>query len=783
MKFLVKIIIGLLILAIGAGSASAKSKKAAKPKAKAAAVKAEKEPPRPTAEEITKNFTFIGDFDLKDETRPNSKEIFWRYPTTFPGATFDVKLEKDPARVKALLPLTTGEGRAIEHLNSGRILFLDGKYEEARQTWLSARARYGKTYPYHRRNDYFIASAFLNLAYDYWMDHGKKYDIPELRQNFVNANTFLSSAFDKKRDVPDDFLDQMAPWAFYNQGAIMYNYGRWAAVMGAANNGLDFLRKTGRTEYRREFHRLLAETYIKSQDWLEAVREVDLTLRQDQDPATSAALFARVGDIYFTLNNFELAEEVYEAANRIDTEHKQIRSSQYVLRGESLFWMGRFEEARKNLNYALQGMSLPGGQEVLDDNMQALASLRIADTYLAEKNYEKAKLAYFTHTQEFRGHPTANFAKIRLACLELPVYDGNNIRHARELLAELKDQADKLPDVARELAWTCEMASYAQHDRNPELVERVKLFAQRYPDSELLKSLVAPLREVQSTAIDEYFDDDDPHGAVAFFEKMRKVLYPKVSDDLAKKLFVAYVDIHQSEKSEPFLKAYDDSKPENSGRLRLAVAHAEIAGAKPAKQRGEHLQKLKALSDAFLKEGVFFPRDEATQLSMDRIMDTPGREPFYPWMFKQALHWAEDDISVGCDRVYPMMLKLDENKYVSAELKREAEAFIDKSLKDLLRFETSCAYSMMEYETSHAKISKVGLVNKYLKRDYLPLNATTTPIFWSLAEGALKEGDREAARKVWSLLAEKGDPALPEVRYAKARLDPRKTQLEGLWSH
>lgn len=738
---------------------------------------------KPTAEDIVKNFTFVGDFDMKEETRSNSKEIFWRYPSTIPKVGFDIKLERSPEKLKELFPVTMGEGRAIQHLNSGRILFLDGKYDDARQTWLSGRARFGKTYDYHRRNDYFIASAFLYKAYQYWTEHGKKYDLPELRQDFVNGNTFLSSAFDKKKDIPDALLDKAAPAAYYNQAAVLYNYERWAGVVGAATLGLDYLRKTGRVEFRRDFHRMLAETSIKNQDYLEAVRSIDMTLRQDNDPATAGALFARVGDIYYSLNNFELAEEVYNAANQVDGEYRQIKPSQFALRGESLFWMGRFEEARKNFQYALQAMSLPRSQEVLDDNMQALASLRIADSYLAEHNLEKAKLAYFSHVQEFRGHVSENFAKIRLACLELPYYEGNNIAHARELLADVKDQLDKIPAVAQEMAWSCETASYAQHERNSDMVERVRRFAQLYPDSGLLQSLVEPVRAVQSSAIDPYFKANDAYGAVTFFEKTRAALYPKVSDSLGQKLFAAYVDIHQSEKAEPFIKAYEDSKPENIGKLRLAMAYAELSASKPVKERKVWLDKLKKLNDSFIRDGIFFEKQPAITLAIDRIMATPGRDHFFPWVLKQALRWTEDDISVGCDMVYPLLQSTSDNKNIPDDVIADADSFVDRHLKDLLRFETHCAYSLMDYESTHSKSKKSVLIEKYLARDYIPMDSTTAPIYWNLAEQALKEGSIDSARKIWNLIVAKADPRLPEVRYAKARLDTRQTELENLWQN
>ena len=735
---------------------------------------------KPTADEIIQNFTFIGDFDQKDETRPNSTEIFWRYPSTLPKVSFDIKLEQAPAVLRENFPLTMGEGRAIEHLNQGRNLFIEGNYEEARQTWLSGRARFGKTYSFHRRNDYFIASAFLYKGYQNWLSAGKKYDAPGLRQDFVNGNSFLSAAFDKKKDIPDELLDRVAPNAYYNQAVVLYNYERWAGVVGAATLGLDYLRRTGRTDHRRDFHRMLAETSIRGQDYLEAVRAIDLTLRQDHDPASAGSLFARVGDIYFTLNNFELAEEVYEAANRIDSEYRQIKPSQYVLRGESLFWMGRFEEARKNFQYALAGQSLPRSQEVLDDSMQALASLRIADSYLAEKNLEKAKIAYFTHTQEFRGHSTEVFAKLRLACLELPFYDGKNIGHARELIAALKDQLDKIPPVAQQMAWTCEMASYAQHERDAALVERVRTFASLYPDSELLKTLVQPLRDVQSSAIDTYFTQGDSYGAVLFYEKTKDALYPKVNDQLAQKLFAAYVDIHQTEKSEPFLKTYEIHALDKLEKLRLLVAYGELASAAKGKVREGWLKKLGALIDSFMKQEIYFEKTPGVTLSIDRVSDTVGQDRILPWHFAQAIRWAKADTTLACDRVYPILQTLIKRRALTAQVIKISSEFIQTHLKDLVRFEANCAYSLMEYEVNHSDMKRGDLIERFLKRDYLQLNAQSAPIYWNLAELAKKEGSGEAARRMWAHLAA-GDAKLPEVRFAKARLDERRTELENLW--
>jgi tetratricopeptide (TPR) repeat protein len=740
-----------------------------------------------SADSIIKNFMFVGDFEQKEATRANSQEVFWRYPSTLPKVTFELDMNPDfdSEAMRADFPATTGEGRAYQHMNRGRVLFLEGNVDEARKTWLSGRARYGRNYESHRRTDYFIAQSFMYQGWLKWKDNGKKYDVPEVRQNFVNASTFLAWAFDRKKDLPDGLLERVSPRAYYNQSVIYFNYERWAGVSGSVANGLDFLRRTGRKEYRRDLRRMMAEVHIRNRSYLEAVQELDLTLRQDEDTESSAAIFARIGDIYYDLNNFELAEEVYAAANKIARELNQIRPSQYILRGESLFWLGRFEEARKTMQYALQAAGLPQAVEELDTNMQALASLRIADTWLAVKNYEKARLTYFQHGQEFRGHVTANFAKIRLACLELPEYEGNNIRHARQLLQELKDQADIIPPAAQEMAWTCETASYAQHERSPEMVDRVRAFAQHYPNSSFLQKLVEPVREVQSRKIDDYFTAGDIFGALQFFEKTRSYLFPVISEKLATRLFAGYAEINQAERAKEFLPVFEKSRMNELGLLQLASVLVELVDKSEGKDKEHWRGRNRSLALELEKLDMFMPLDDRIRLYLHRIINHKEGFEHYPWILTLGLKWVEDDVSIGCDIVYPMLQKIQSNDQLRNRfaVERTSTRFIDGTLKDLLRFETNCAYSLMEFELDMNKGSIGELAQRYLKRDYIPFNEMTAAIIWHVAEEAHAQGDRTSAVALWKLLTTKGGAEIPEVRYAQSRLRVQPTELENLWQN
>jgi hypothetical protein len=69
-----------------------------------------------------------------------------------------------------------------------------------------------------------------------------------------------------------------------------------------------------------------------------------------------------------------------------------------------------------------------------------------------------------------------------------------------------------------------------------------------------------------------------------------------------------------------------------------------------------------------------------------------------------------------------------------------------------------------------------------MERTYLPVNAMTAPIYWSLSEHLMTHKDQDSARRIWEYLRKKGTDDIVEVRYAKSRLDNRKTEVEDLWN-
>ena len=732
-----------------------------------------------TFKEILAQYRLVGDFGQKEEMRPLGDELFWRYKVSIPKVEFSIDYEHGPDKDAAMArnyPATLGQGRPLHHLNRGRKLFFEGNLEEARSTWLSARARYGNNWDFHRRNDYFLGNVFLHIGMHLHVDQGRPWRDESTKQAMENSASFLSWAFQMKKDVKDEFLDLVTPRALYNLAVVYYIFDRYPPSYGAAIDGLNFLRKTGRSDYRLLLRRVLAESYIKNRSYLEAVQELDTTLRQDANKAEAAEILARIGDIYFDLNNFELAEDAYALANRIDQEAENINPSFYALRGESLFWLGRFSDAQRMFHIALNTAAHKNTKVPLNDDLMALSSLRIADSWLAKKKFEEAKLAYFKHVGEFRGHPTVAFAKTRLACLELPEYDGNNITHARSELITLKEEITNR--TAKELAWACEVASYAKHERTEAMLEHVREFAKLYPESRFLASLKEPVRDFQAAKILKYFEKGDFFGATAFFEANRERLFKELNEDLRSKLFRAYVATNRSAMAVEFWDSFAKNASSVDDRMIQAVVAAEEIKLSPKwKQRNQDIAAALAATPANADA------DSKAEAYLRRILSSDAAPIHLSWIYKFTKAWAKDDVNKVCQISYPLLSRRlrEQDPPNIEELKAEASSLTDSYLNEILKNDLFCAYSLLGLEQELFKDQPRLLAARYLSREYLPIDANTARYFWTVAESLKEIGDEAAAKQLWSVITSKGSDDIPEVRYSRSRLNNKALELDDLW--
>lgn len=759
-----------------------------------------KENPRPLYEQgrdaIIKNYTFINDFSIKEAEREVSNELFWRYPLKIPKIDFPIHDAIDDESKE--LPRTIGSGRPIEHLNRGRIAFLEGRYDEAKATFLAARARYGKNFDYHRRNDYFIAWAFLKLAAEGAAGKIGANNEQEIRSIHANAATFLSWAFVNKREIADPQVDANTPKSLYNLAAIYFKYGRYAGSFGAATSGLDYLRTTGAGTYRIDLRRIIAEAMILNRSYLKAVQELDTAIRQDSQSEQIAAAFARVGDIYFDLNNYELAEDAYGLAIAIDADRRRISSAQMILRGESLFWMGRFSDAQKMLAFGLQGENSLNGQGALPEGYAPWAKLRLADGYFARGTIsagskqnlgselmDKAKLAYFQVEDQHPKSEAAKIARIRRACLELPYYQGKNVTHARELLYQAKDLP--LAPQAVELSWACRTASYASRDRTPEMVNRVREFANLYPESRFLQSLAEPVRDVQAARFAEYLAASQPHLALQFFAKNRKNLYPKITGEMAEKLFNNYVDIYKSESAKEFWHGYRVKGKTPLELMRAIVFTAEMHNQsidKKDKSKDKWAKESRQLAKAITTQATQIPDSPLARTYLNRVLYSQISSAHLPWIYDMIHNWTNANPAVACELEFPLMAKIiatGPGKEGYRDLLAQVLAAVDGNMPGLAERDYECANGLLELENSVLENKSKLYAKRWLARIAWPLVPQIVHHLWLASELIYEKGEMATAKEIWRHLAQKAPPQLPETRYAQIRLDPKKTEFEGLF--
>ncbi|MBP6219232.1 MAG: hypothetical protein KA436_11650 [Oligoflexales bacterium] len=809
-------------------SFSAASSSFAKVKIRHLQQKASKEIPlsEQSLSEILENYSFIADFRQKEELLNISEIPFWKYPFKVEKAEFDFDLS-----LGALgeMPATLGVGREFEHINRGRVFFLEGNIEEAKTTWLSARARFGTKFKFHRRNDYFIGLAFLKLAEELRHLKGGDWEESEVRSLYANAGTFFSWAFIKKKEELDPVVDAIMPRGLYNLAVIYHRYGRYGASHATAAEALEFLLKTGRKELRSRFRQILVDSLIKNRSYLKAVQELDTGIRQDSKDPEVPVFFTKVANIYFDLNNYSLAEDIFDIADavsrKMDQDPKPMNS---FLRGESLFWLGEFKGSAKVFEYGLRLLDLRRGPLTEKERADASwALLRLADTYLARHLFYQAQVFYFRVLREYPKSPAAAIAEVRRACLELPAARGNNVKHGRELLSSAKKKGD-IPANAMEIAWACETRSYSEREKTASMVLRVEDFLKSYPNSDFLKDFIPSVQAVDAAVLDEALLAKNWHRAVQFYEVNEAKLFfvgteqkekglsteqkgakggsteqtpiqtrLKLSEAQKKGLFTAYVELFQSEKAEPFfLDSMTQVSDDLFENLRLVTFLLELRDLSP------NVKKWAAISQKFstqlLKSKKSLVFQEEARPFLQRLLNTGAVHEFTPWLYSLFEGALPKKADLLCD---PMDLLLSvwiqalppstKGKNEQSHLLKEKLGLVigGKNFLELLTKKKECAYTYLGLEE---KVYEGGQAGEYalrwLNRLDWPLAPEIVGMQWRASEALYKSKDQKkqaAARKIWLSLKEKAG-AYPEAKFAKLRLEEVpgqdvKMEYEKLW--
>jgi tetratricopeptide (TPR) repeat protein len=744
-------------------------------------------------QKIIDTYNFVGDFSLKEETREVSDEIFWKYPLILPAIEFPIVYPSPKDREE--FPSTVGKGKPYDHLNRGRYYFLRGDFENARLTWLGGKKRFGTQYDHHRRNDYFISAAFLQKAFHELESNKFDYKVQSVKSLFDAATAFLSFAFIvKERDTSlkqDDLIEKVMPKGLYNLAAIYWRYDRFSGAFGAADSGLNYLRKTGRTDFRSEFYRIIAESHIKNRSYLEAIQNLDLAIRQDSKPEIAASALTRAGDIYFDLNNYELAEDVYNLAAIIDEELRLVNATQLVMRGEALFWLGKFSESQKILSFALESSHLRSNREPLSYDLAAWASLRLADGYLARHEYEKARLEYYKVRSRYRGHPVHKISIIRENCLELPYYTGKNINHARQVIDHLKNDPD-VPPVLHELAWSCQVASYTSRERTEEMLKRVRDFAKEYPESRFLKGFIVPVISYQKNNIKKYIDQNDHYSSIDFYEKNKITLFKYVEPEIGRYLFKAYLETQKPLEALKFWRFVDEGPEDDLLLIEKILVLQEFVDMpiKEGPNKVRWTRELNKLNDKALIRDWKIEYGSDIQMKLERLRRTSKIETNIPWLLKLMVFWSKDHQQIRCDVIVPLLSQILDrslrNKKNSDLLEKEnvREILItmtNNQFPELFKDDESCAVSILDMFAKAAGDNHKIIYDLISSKKDWPLVAGYLNWVWVMSELMSDKGSKKYAEDIWKIIAEKAPDGTVERKFASQRLQKEQTEFESLW--
>jgi len=740
---------------------------------------------------ILKTYSFIDDFSVKSPEREAYPEVFWKYPMRFQKVTFPFEYEfGDPGEY---LPVVKGTSRLVEHINKGRVAYLNGDYEKARKIWLTARSQFRDTNPHAKRINYMIGLAYLKLAEKYSLMRGKSIDDDlslQVEGYFGNSSAFLNHAFKDQRDIVDPEIDFLAARAMYNVAASNFRFGRFPGAYSAGMAALDYLRESGGKIFRHELHRIVAECLILNGSYDDAVRELDLSIRQDPDQENASKSLGRIGDVYYGLNNFESADHAYALAIALDKGSKKISANQALVRGDALFWIGQLEEAQKMLLYGLDGAK--SSKSGMDPETVGWARVRFADTWLAKssiaaeskkKEYlDKAKMEYFKIIGEYPGAEQSKVAQLRFNCIEISDYQGKSLEHSREFLNSLK-QEFSLPPQGVELAWACLTSSFTERERTQEMLDRVSSFANRFPRSKFLSKMAKPVAEIKSKYLGELLESEDPARALVFYEANKNKLFKdKLPEQWQRGLFELYYDKIDLDKARPFWPSVLKTKPANPQDLIRRISWLEeiTSGKKSSKDR--------KILEKYLNEAKKTKWDDQSRgvvnIYLTRIRSVDQDFSSADWI----VHWLMDqkmELPKLCNQMIPLMSSAVLPAGNSVNQKNWLEMIskiLDESKLELEKSDPSCLVSLFDLENtllSRAK-NQNEFAKRWLKRTDLTVNQRTAPFFWQASESLDQIGLTKEATSLWNYLA-KSPADLEEVKWAKERLDPRKTQYEELW--
>lgn len=537
------------------------------------------------AQDILKRYVFYGDFSEK-EIRPAKKyPYFFKLDTVF--SPLDVKFVVFPK-----LKHTAGHGPAIQALNNGISIFRMNKYQLVIQRLTEFVKHHEKT-DIRWKIDFLIGMAYYNMG----LANLKDLTFTHIKRNKKNHDDVMMGLSYIYTSLNTKYDHNLAFFAFYNLILGLYSEGHHELCYRFADR---VLREFKMSQFHFPIALIKADLLVANKDFRLAVEELDKAIRFYGKIPGVAQAFYRVAEIYFFLNNYLLADEVFKMAMLIDPQFIKTQPILIWDIAESKFWMGDDAGAipyymllKENFLHTVQGKH---------------ALMRLGDSYLNMDKMDKAEYWYQRSNLLHGGQLTGKISKLVLSYIKfvrkkklknLSQVEDTEMQEYLKFLQDLEAGAPRQSFLGEIAGYYHLQIRKRRFGLSQKIIDDAKDFILKYPTSQFNPSLRPDFITFLRKNFDTYYQQKKYGLALSYYEKNYETLYKdNTSAALLMRLLAGYWHQKDDEKVQTVLKQVAQKKIRPNERQEIDAPYHLIL-AEVMLKKGDH-----AAAAGFIKKEV-----------------------------------------------------------------------------------------------------------------------------------------------------------------------------------
>ncbi|MDD9951926.1 MAG: hypothetical protein OXT67_10225, partial [Zetaproteobacteria bacterium] len=371
--------------------------------------------------------------------------------------------------------------------------------------------------------------------------------------------------------------------------------------------------------------------------------------------------------------------------------------------------------------------------------------------------------------------------------LELPVYQGNNVRHAQESLSAARHK--DLPLKTHELAWSCEILSYATQKNMTRFASELNSFYHSHPKSRYIESYIAPLEKYRIDRLTEYIQQKKPYEAIEYYEKYKEHFLSQLSPSQQYGLFKAYYETRNIAQARPFAESFYKQLPHDQpiDLLRFLVFTAEYQS---TYEDSQDLYQMQEESIARMMElNPQISNSSAIQYHIVRLMQTKLAHKHYPWLIRLMKPWSNDDVEQLCSQTYSLLStklehSLKEQPTQTTAVWNDLKVLIDQWFPEIFNRSVECSRNLLSLEAILGRQPEFTAqsIQLWQQRTEWPQKKIHLPMQWQLAMQAYNTPQfKPLALQLMQRIAAEDPRSYVEAKMARVFVDTQKTETEDLW--